>query len=508
MSRERQVLPSLRQIARAAARSNDGRRCLVAASPELRERLKREFSALRSSASEALAPRLRAREPVRVGFNDGTIYPGDHFPLGAPAQVVRRAAAARKPLRGKVRVIVVLAEFADRKLASGHDRAHFERLFFSTGALPNGSVAEYFKEVTGGAVDTVGEVVGPYTLPLKLAEYAHGASGTGDLAPNARTMARDAAAAANAAVDFEPYDNDRDGFVDAFIVIHAGAGAEVTGKAGDIWSHKWVLEGGPFQADGTQVYAYLTVPEDSKIGVCCHELGHLLFGFPDLYDTDGSSEGVGDWCLMGGGSWGGGGDVPCHPSAWCKAAQGWAKVVNVTRNGPQKVEDVKTGKKVYRLWKNGTRGSEYFLVENRQRVSYDRSLPGEGLLVWHVDDAVASNENESHYRVALLQADAMRDLERGNNRGDAGDPFPGAAAKAAIDGSTTPSTRSYGGLDTSVAVSGIPAPSAAMAVSLAVKAPRKPAAGPARAARAGARGAAKPSRRAGRRRGAGRGGRR
>jgi immune inhibitor A len=253
-------------------------------------------------------------------------------------------------------------------------------------------------------------------------------------------MARDAAELANAAVDFKPYDNDRDGFVDARRHPRR-RGAEVTGKASDIWSHKWVLAGGAFQADGTKIYAYLTVPEDSKIGVCCHELGHLLFGFPDLYDADYSSAGVGDWCLMAGGSWGGGGDVPCHPSAWCKAAQGWAKVVNVTRNRSVKLEDVKTGNKIYRLWKDGSRGDEYFLVENRQQTNYDRSLTGDGLLVWNIDDAIATNENERRYRVALVQADARRDLELGNNGGDGG-PFPGAAGKVAVDGSTTPSTRS------------------------------------------------------------------
>jgi hypothetical protein len=34
-----------------------------------------------------------------------------------------------------------------------------------------------------------------------------------------------------------------------------------------------------------------------------HELGHLLLGQPDLYDTDYSSRGTGRWDLMAGGSW-------------------------------------------------------------------------------------------------------------------------------------------------------------------------------------------------------------
>ena len=61
------------------------------------------------------------------------------------------------------------------------------------------------------------------------------------------------------------------------------------------------------------------------IGVFCHEFGHVL-GLPDLYDTDNSSEGLGQWCLMASGSWGGNGSspqTPTHMSAWCKQKLGW-----------------------------------------------------------------------------------------------------------------------------------------------------------------------------------------
>ena len=92
-----------------------------------------------------------------------------------------------------------------------------------------------------------------------------------------------------------------------------------------------MLSGVRVRADGDQIYAYLTVPEDARIGVCAHELGHLLFGWPDLYDTDNTSDGIGNWCLMAGGSWNGGGDTPAHPSAWCKAQQEWVTVVDDAR---------------------------------------------------------------------------------------------------------------------------------------------------------------------------------
>ena len=421
--------------------------------PDLRKRLKEDFERARLAGGETVARLLRIREAARPGLNDGLIYPGNTFPLGTPAGVIRSAARKRASLRGTVRVAVVLAEFSDCRFGQGRDEAHFDKLFFSRGALPNGSVREYFAEVSGRKIDIAGAVAGPFLLPKTLAEYANGESGTGGAEPNARTMALDAAKAAIAEVKFRPYDNDKDGYVDAFIVIHAGRGAEETGAGGDIWSHKWILPGDGLDADGVRLYAYLTVPEDARIGVCCHELGHLLFGFPDLYDTDYSSEGAGDWCLMAGGSWLGNGEIPAHASAWCKASQGWVEVVvpKAPKAGAAvRFKDVKDGRAVHRLWKAGTRGSEYYLVENRQKKGFDGQLPGDGLLIWHIDESVDDNSNEVHYKVALEQADGKRHLDKGDNRGDAGDPFPGASDNRSFTASSNPGSKSYTKMDTCV----------------------------------------------------------
>jgi len=236
--------------------------------------------------------------------------------------------------------------------------------------------------------------------------------------------------------------------------VHAGRGGEETGDSGDIWSHKWVLPE-EYDADGTKVYGYLTIPEDAKLGVSAHELGHLLFGFPDLYDTDYTSEGIGDWCLMAGGSWNNGGDTPAHPSAWCKAQQEWVGVDNVSADTTLTLPDVKTSRTVQRLWTSGEVGTEYFLLENRQQTGFDSGLPGSGLLVWHVDEGQEGNSDESHYLVGLLQADGLRELELNFNRGDGGDPYPGWNGNTSLTGTSSPSSQSHAGQDTGVVVSGI-----------------------------------------------------
>ncbi|HEX8498432.1 MAG TPA: M6 family metalloprotease domain-containing protein [Actinomycetales bacterium] len=429
--------------------------CAVAPSPQLRERLRTAtVEARRSAGLPEEGPGSLLREPRRLGFNDGLLRPPATYGPGSSREALGRAAFDRAPLRGKVRVAVVLIDFPDKPFSV--DTSRFGELFFSEGVVPTGSVVEYFRDVTGGLVEITGEVLGPFTMPQPVSWYANANFGIGNPSgdPRAHFMAQDAAKAADPVADLTPYDNDGDGYVDAFVVVHAGRGGEETGDSNDIWSHKWVLPE-EYAADGTKIFAYLTIPEDAKLGVSAHELGHLLFGFPDLYDTDYTSQGIGNWCLMAGGSWNAGGDTPAHPSAWCKAKQGWVQVATVTSEGPVILPDVKASRTVHRLWTGGQESTEYFLIENRQRTGYDAELPGDGLLVWHVDDAQTTNSDENHPLVALLQADGSRDLERDMNRGDGADPYPGWMGNTSLTGATEPSSRSYAGQDTGVVVTEI-----------------------------------------------------
>jgi len=116
------------------------------------------------------------------------------------------------------------------------------------------------------------------------------------------------------------------------------------------------------------------------------------------------------------------------------------------------MQDVKTARKAYRLWKKGTPSKEYFLVESRQKSGFDRKLPAEGLFIWHVDETIPDNDDERHYKVALMQADGKKQLEIAANRGDAGDSFPGSTNNRVFDANSNPNSRSYGGKDTRVAV--------------------------------------------------------
>jgi immune inhibitor A len=101
-------------------------------------------------------------------------------------------------------------------------------------------------------------------------------------------------------------------------------------------------------------------------------------------------------------------------------------VVNRTTNGICTIGDVKTTKKVYRLWKDGAAGKEYFPGRESPAEVVRPEAARRRLLVYHIDEAIDSNENEDHPFIKLLEADAKGHLHDGANRGDAGILIRGA----------------------------------------------------------------------------------
>jgi immune inhibitor A len=91
------------------------------------------------------------------------------------------------------RVAVVLVDFEDKAMVT--PKQHFEELFFSNGRISTGSVTEYYKDVSGGGVELNGKVVGPFRMPLTLAQYAHSSSGITEAEPNLQTLGAHALAA-------------------------------------------------------------------------------------------------------------------------------------------------------------------------------------------------------------------------------------------------------------------------------------------------------------------------
>lgn len=396
--------------------------------------------------------------PRRTGFNDGMFYPTADIDLSlAPAshplragRMPRAAPAAKRNLHA----LALLVDFSDNpgtRLATD-----FAKMLFDP-SNPN-SLTSIYTDMSYGKLNVTGEAIGYLRMPKPYSYYTNGESGTGDNYPNNTPgLLFDALTEFCRNDSLQRFDTDGDGFVDGVFLIHAGGGAEAEASAAKrkdmIWSHKWTLPTA-FTNLGVKVFAYSTEPEDGKVGVFAHEFGHVL-GLPDLYDTSYRSEGVGEWCLMGAGSWGGGGAKPTRMSCWCLSKLGWITPVKA-KSGSYKLSSLEVDPKACLwVWTGGKSGPEYFMLENRQASGRDVSVPGSGLAVWHIDDNQSDNTNPLAYKVGILQADGLKQLEMGKNSGDAGDVFPGSSGNTRLDDNTNPSAKAHNGLVTKVVLSSI-----------------------------------------------------
>jgi len=282
-----------------------------------------------------------------------------------------------------------------------------------------GSVRDYYSEVSYGKL-TVDSLVVPWVQLANTQSY-YGADGA-STDTNWKTMITNAIAAAEAAgFDFSQGDADGDGWVDCLTVIHSGYGQEYSGNSADcIWSKQGEISS-TATYDGVKMKRVHTEPamrgDDSpasraiiRIGVICHEMGHF-FGLPDLYDYAGtySTRSVGNWCVMSGGSWNGSvadGRQPAHFSAWCKQSLGFVVPQLIHSQTSVAVPDVKASDTVYMI-RDGCQNEEYFLFENRNKTGFDASLPGRGIMVWHIDPKNGNNDSSSwpHPLVKMEDAD-------------------------------------------------------------------------------------------------------
>lgn len=327
----------------------------------------------------------------------------------------------------------------------------------------SGSFREYYEEISYGQFSPQSMVMGIFTAPNNHDYY--GSDGQ-NYNTRVRQLVRAMVDSAEAAgFDWSDFDNDGDGDVDGVTLVHAGPGAE-QGDGSNIWSHRWSLGSYAVTHDGVFINDYNITPETQSnnivaIGVIAHEFGHVL-GLPDLYDTDYSSAGSGKLALMASGSWGTVGNTPWYPSsmnAWCKTELNWTNVESINSEQTyNQLEQSFSSNVVYRV-DNPTDESEYWLIENRQNRGTDVLMPETGLLIWHIDiektsQGWAPNNDEPHYGVGLEQADGLLELEN-NGDSDRGDPFPGLTDNRAFTHCTQPSTVSYYGEASMMAMTNI-----------------------------------------------------
>jgi M6 family metalloprotease-like protein len=281
------------------------------------------------------------------------------------------------------RLAVVGIEFPDIKHNTKTPAKEWEDALFSkgsyrgktsaTGQPVHGSLNDYVREQSGGALRVEGKVFEWVEVGKKRGDYLQG-SGTSNktglpLEALEKVVARDGK---DAFKDF-----------DGFLFLYAGERVQ-TNRGSLYYPHAGTIN---FQQKRSP---YLLGAEGGSsrmtpVGAFVKEFGQVL-GLPDLAarTENVGSEGLGVWCAMSNPFTDG--KPPQHFSAWCKEKLGWVKPAVLDPTVKQKlilapIED--SPKECFKVLVRSD-GSEYFLLENRRKKGFDEELPAEGLLIWRV----------------------------------------------------------------------------------------------------------------------------
>ena len=332
-------------------------------------------------------------------------------------------ASADVPAQGERRIPIILVEFQDKKFNNTRERIIEAML---TG---DESVGQYFHDQSNGVYQPVFDVYGIYCLSQDR-EYYGGHNGTTKDKGIGWLVTEACQLAADDGVSFQPYDTNGDRFCDVVIVIFAGVG-EAQAKVYHpeaIWPCNWTLDAAKYYNRGGNgafspgagdpyvnhfaVFNELYGSNDNGktidgIGTFVHEFGHCL-GLPDLYDTAGNDNyGMGNWDVMCLGCYCNDGYTPVGYSAYEKVFMGWVDFIKPVANTyytltPWNQGNKETDQAV--CITSDVNKNEYFILENRKRVGWDRYLPGVGILVTHItySSSYWTNNKPNNDKVQLV----------------------------------------------------------------------------------------------------------
>ena len=154
---------------------------------------------------------------------------------------------------------------------------------------------------------------------------------------------------------------------------------------GNLWPHTGVKR---LSYTNMQTHFYQTTGlglhrKELRIGTICHENGHLLCRFPDLYDygkRDGDfekSQGIGRYCLMSSGNNLDGGLTPAPVCGLLRELAGWVDNIS-DLNKPGRYALGHSDYDSIGKFKTD-KPNEYFVIENRSKLGLNRALPSSGL---------------------------------------------------------------------------------------------------------------------------------
>lgn len=386
---------------------------------------------------EGLSKEVRARKAKEkfAQMNGRTLESARQAAFAAPAASLLQGSA---PVTGSIKGLTVIIDFPDvRGKITQAEVTSFLNDMPYTGFGNAQSVRGYFHSVSGGKLDYTNTTTVYYRAKNPKSYYADSSLSAGVRSQELITEALNWLEYNGKGYNFSRLSVDANKRIRGLNFFYAGEADSAWSKG--LWPHMgWLSK--QFCADGvcTGYYQITNMGDSLAIGTFAHETGHLVMGWPDLYDYDGSSEGsAADYCLMGSGSVGAKTQFrPVPPNGFFRYQVGWdtATELNPALNASApkgRLSHTSGSHSLYR-WTNPAKKDEAFYVEAIYKADQNLYQRGSGLAVWHIDPA-GDNSDEWHPYVQMEHADGRRDPENNVNRGDATDLYDGAIYKAFYD---------------------------------------------------------------------------
>jgi len=278
---------------------------------------------------------------------------------------------------GLQNILVIPIQFIDEKSVTSHD---------SFTNIVN-EMNEYFKEVSYNKISLEIDILDNWIdLPHDLSYYGKDRHQPGDdeggNSQGRLQLVFDAVKSADKNIDFSEYDY--------LILVHSAKDQEKTNpnkKDNNIWSYSYWGLSIPTQ-DGEVITRASIVSEESPLGVWIHEYLHQLGELPDLWSSEFNDHFVGIWSPLDMGVTLGVplGSSPPHLTSWSKIKLGWINPLSLSLNkskfiiGPIESSQSEFHQAAMLTLPDGT----YYLIEVREKVGFDESLPSEGVLIYLV----------------------------------------------------------------------------------------------------------------------------
>lgn len=292
--------------------------------------------------------------------------------------------------RGKVYCLTMIVDFSDEaaKFTSEEIDDWLNKPEYSAGKT-NGSVRDYYYECSNGILELVNDVVGYYRASKPRSYYESFSDYTG-----ASELVEEMIDHFDSEVDFSKYDNDADGWTEAISIVYAGSGKE-WGRG--LWPHSGYIGK---KRDGVQMGSYnmSDMGQELTLYVFCHETGHMLFGWPDLYW-------FGDYCIMGNRM----NDVnPQAINDFFRADQGWISTTYIEPDDNKAFTATHNGGG-YRYVNPSDQDEMYFwsLITTEGRWS---NVRGDGILLYYFNAGIKGNTSGISRTLYVVEADGDNEM--------------------------------------------------------------------------------------------------